>query len=250
MRRRQVHGSVEVVWRRLQHAFENAPRVVGTAGRGVDTAQIGPQLAVVRTIRAQTFELLQKTPEMKSQSLESLIRQRVIQAAVGKANLYTSDERLLRLFVADPELAFLRNPDGSVNQNALAAQGMSSDVFAERLRQDMTARQVMAGLSNSAFAAASVASSAMDAMFQQREVQVERFDPKDYLVKVNPTDADLEVFYKNPGNTAQFQAAEKASIEYLVLDLDSIMKSVSVPESELREFYDQNTARFYRSVSA
>ncbi len=223
-------------------------QVASVAGQGITQGEWDAahreQMERVRRQMPGVDARMFDTPEMKSQSLESLIRQRVIQAAVGKANLYTSDERLLRLFVADPELAFLRNPDGSVNQNALAAQGMSSDVFAERLRQDMTARQVMAGLSNSAFAAASVASSAMDAMFQQREVQVERFDPKDYLVKVNPTDADLEVFYKNPGNAAQFQAAEKASIEYLVLDLDSIMKSVSVPESELREFYDQNTARF------
>ncbi len=184
------------------------------------------------------------TPEMKLQSLESLVRERVIQAAVRKANLYTSDERLLRLFASDPELAFLRNPDGSVNQSALAAQGMSSEVFAERLRRDMTTRQVIAGLSNSAFAPAGAASTALDAMFQQREVQVQRFEPKDYAAKVNPTDADLDAFYKNPANAAQFQAPEKANVEYLVLDLDSVMKGVSVTEAELRDFYEQNTARF------
>lgn len=184
------------------------------------------------------------TPEMKLQSLESLVRERVIQAAVRKSNLHTSDERLLRLFGSDPELAFLRNPDGSVNQSALAAQGMSSDIFAERLRHDMTARQVIAGLSTSAFAPASAASAAMDAMFQQREIQVQRFDPKDYLSKASPTDADLEAFYKNPVNAAQFQAAEKANVEYLVLDLDSVMKNVNVSDAELRDFYEQNTARF------
>ena len=184
------------------------------------------------------------SPEMKLQSLESLVRERVIQAAVRKGNLHTSDERLLRLFASDPELAFLRNPDGSVNQSALAAQGMSSDIFAERLRHDMTARQVIAGLSTSAFASSSAASAAMDAMFQQREIQFQRFDPKDYLSKASPTDGDLDAFYKNPVNATQFQAAEKANIEYLVLDLDSVMKSVSVTDAELRDFYEQNTARF------
>ncbi len=173
-----------------------------------------------------------------------MVRERVIQAAVRKANLYTSDERLLRLFATDPELAFLRNPDGSVNQNALAAQGMSSDIFAERLRRDMTARQVIAGLSASAIAPASAASAALDAMFQQREIQLQRFDPKDFVDKVSPTDGDLETFYKDPVNAAQFQAAEKANVEYLVLDLDSVVKSVNVTEAELREFYEQNTARF------
>ncbi len=223
-------------------------QVATVAGQGITQGEWDAahreQMERVRRQMPGIDTLMFDTPEMKLQSLESLIRQRVIQAAVVKANLYTSDERLLRLFGADPELAFLRNPDGSVNQSALAAQGMSSDVFAERLRQDMTARQVMGGLSSSAFAPATAAASAMDAMFQQREVQVERFDPKDYLAKVNPTDSDLEAFYKNPANAAQFQAAEKASIEYLVLDLDSVLKGVSVPEAEVREFYEQNTARF------
>ncbi len=184
------------------------------------------------------------TPEMKLQSLEALIRERVIQAAVQKASLHTSDERLLRLFGADPELAFLRNPDGSVNPSALAAQGMSSEAFAERLRRDMTARQVLAGLSMSAFAPAGAAAAALDAMFQQREIQLQRFEPKDYLPKVNPSDTDLDAFYKNPINAAQFQAAEKANVEYLVLDLASVMKGLSVSEAELRDFYEQNAARF------
>jgi peptidyl-prolyl cis-trans isomerase D len=184
------------------------------------------------------------TPQMKMQSLETLMRDRVIQAEVLKANLTTSNERLQRIFSTDPELAFLRNPDGSVNQNALAAQGMSSEVFAERLRRDLTTRQVLAGLGSSAIAPASAASAAFDAMFQQREVQVQRFDPKDYLAKVNPTDADVEAFFKNPVNAAQFQAPEKASVEYLVLDIEGLKKDIKVAEDDLKSYYEQNAARF------
>jgi peptidyl-prolyl cis-trans isomerase D len=184
------------------------------------------------------------TPQMKAQALDSLVRERVIQAAVRAANLYTSDERLLRIFSTDPELAFLRNPDGSVNPSALAAQGMSSEQLAQRLRQDLTKKQVLAGLSSSAFAPAAATANALDAMFQQREVQLQRFDPKDYLAKVNPSDADLEDFYKNPANAAQFQAAEKASVEYLVLDIEGVKKGLSVAEEELRSYYNENKARF------
>ena len=184
------------------------------------------------------------SPEMKTQSLDTLVRERVIQAAVRAANLYTSDERLLRKFTTDPELAFLRNPDGSVNQGALAAQGMSSEQLAERLRHDLTTKQVLTGLSGSAFAPAAATASALDAMFQQREVQVQRFEPKDYLAKQNPSDADIEAFYKNPANAAQFQAAEKASVEYLVLDIDSLKGGIKVQEEELRTYYNENSARF------
>ena len=223
-------------------------KVAQVAGHGITQAEWDAahrdQIERVRRQMPGLDVRMLDTPEMKMQSLDALVREKVIQAEVQKANLTTSNERLQRIFGADPELAFLRNPDGSVNQNALAAQGLSSELFAERLRHDLTARQVVGGLSNSAFAPASAASAALDAMFQLREVQVQRFEPKDFLAKANPTDADVETFFKNPANAAQFQAPERATVEYAVLDIDSLKKGISVPEEELKTYYNENTARF------
>jgi len=184
------------------------------------------------------------TPEMKRQTLDALVRERVMLTAVDKLNLITTDERLQRRFATDPQLAFLRNPDGSVNKDALAAQGMSSELFAQRLRQDLSMQQVLAGLGGTAFAPSSAASSALDAMFQQREIQVQRFEPKDYQSKVNPTEAEIEAYYKDPANAAQFQAPEQASVEYVVFDIETLMKDVNVSEEDLRKYYAENESRF------
>ena len=126
------------------------------------------------------------TPEMKLQSLDGLVRQRVMLAAADKLNLVTTDDRLQRVFAADSQFAFMRNPDGSINKDVLSAQGMSSEMFAQRLRQDLTLRQVMLGVSGTAIAPASTTAAALDAMFQQREVQVQRFETKTSLEKVSP----------------------------------------------------------------
>ena len=184
------------------------------------------------------------TPEMKRQSLDAVIRERVMLVAADKLNLVTTDDRLQRVFAADSQFAFMRNPDGSVNKDALSAQGMSSEMFAQRLRQDLTLRQVMLGVAGTVFAPTSVTASAVDAMYQQREVQVQRFDTKASLDKVAPTDADIEKYYKDPVNTLQFQAPEQASIEYVQLDLDTIKKGISVPEEDLRKYYTENQARY------
>ena len=184
------------------------------------------------------------TPEMKAQALDALVRERVMLTAVDKLNLVTSDERLQRQFASDPQLAFLRNPDGSANKDALAAQGMSSEMFAQRLRQDYSMRQVLAGLGGTVFAPAGAAAAALDAMFQQREIQVQRFEPKDYVAKVTPSDADIDKFYKDPANAGQFQAPEQASVEYVVLDLESLKKDVKVSEDDLKKYYAENKARF------
>lgn len=184
------------------------------------------------------------TPDMKRQSLDAVIRERVMQAAAEKLNLITSDDRLQRLFATDPQFAVVRNPDGSVNKDALSAQGMSSEMFARRLRQDLSQRQVVLGLTGTVFAPASAAGSALDAMFQQREVQVQHFDAKDMLGQVDPTDADIEKYYKNAANAAQFQAPESESIEYVVLDLDALKTGLTVTDKDLHDYYIANEKRY------
>ena len=184
------------------------------------------------------------TPEMRRLALDALIRERVLLVAADKLHLVTTDERLDRLFKSDPQFAQLRNADGSLNREAIASLGMSSEGFAERLREDISRRQVMQGISDSAIAPASAASAALDALYQQREVQVQRFDAKDYLGKVAPTDAEIEAYYKDPAHAPQFQAPEQASIDYVVLDLDALKKGIVVSDDELRKYYAENEKRY------
>ena len=182
------------------------------------------------------------SPEMKRQTLDTLVRERVLFAAADKLVLMPGDERLARLFRSDPQFAGMRNPDGSVNRELLAAQGMNSEQFAMRLRQDFGTRQVLAGVASSAFAPSAAASASLGSLLQRREVQVQRFDLATYAAKVTPTDADIEAYYK--ANEASFKADEQATIEYVVLDLAVLMRGVVTPEGELKTYYEQNAARY------
>ena len=188
------------------------------------------------------------TPEMKRQGLDGLIRERVLLTPADKLHLVTTNERLQRELLAIPQLATLRKPDGSIDLDAykalLGAQGMTPEMFEARMRQDTTMRQVLQGVGGTAFGPAASSTAAFDALLQQREIQVQRFDAKDYLAKVNPTDAELEAYYKAPENASQFEAPEQASIEYVVLDLDAIKKDIAVPEDELRKYYAENEKRY------
>lgn len=184
------------------------------------------------------------TPEMRLQVLEGLVRERTMLAAADKLHLVTTDDRLQRIFATDPQFAALRNADGSVNRDFLSAQGMSSEMFAQRLRQELSMRQVLQGITATAVGPAGSSGTALDSLLQQREIQLQRFEPKDYLAKVSPSDAEVEAYYKNPANAAEFEAPEQADIEYLVLDLDALKKDIKVPEEDLRKYYTENEARY------
>ncbi|MFG6460892.1 SurA N-terminal domain-containing protein [Roseateles sp. DXS20W] len=184
------------------------------------------------------------TPEVKKQALDGLVTERTLQAAANHQHFTPSAEAVKTRFWNDPQLAFLRNPDGTVNKAILAAQGMTPSGFLERLRQDYALRQVMAPVETSAVAGNANAKLAFDSLLQQREVQLQRFDVAAFAAKLNPSDADLEAFYKEPANAAKFQLPESAQIQYLLLDVEALKKDVSFTEEDLRKYYDENASRY------
>lgn len=182
------------------------------------------------------------TPEARYATLERMVRDRVVAATAAKLNLATSDQRLARELHDSPEIAALRKPDGTLDMDRyrqlLGAQGMSPEMFEANIRADLSNRQVLAGVANSGFASAPAADMALNAYFEKREIQLARFNAADYAAKLNPTDADLEQFYK--ANEKLFQAPEQANIEYVLLDLDTVKKGITVNEADLKTYYEQN----------
>jgi peptidyl-prolyl cis-trans isomerase D len=223
-----------------------AQEVASVAGRGVTQAEwdAAHRRAVERVTQQMPGMDLKMfdTPAMRRETLDSLVRERLLLAAAQKENLLPGDERLQRLFRTDPQFAGFRNADGSVNRDLLAAQGMTSDMFAQQLRLELGMRQVIGGIGNTAFAPRTAASAALDALLQRREVQLQRFDTKDYVAKVSPTDAEIEAHFK--AHEAQYRLPEEAKIEYVVLDVDALTRDVSVTEDELRKYYAENTSRY------
>lgn len=176
-------------------------------------------------------------------TLENMVRDRVLVAAAGHANLVVPDERLTRMFAEDPAMATFRGPDGKFDrQRFVLATGRTPEQYEAALRADLTTQQVLSGITSTALASKAQTDVTFNAIYDQREVQVARFDPKALASKVTVSDADLEAYYKD--HTSEFQAPEQVDIEYIVLDLEAAKRAVNVNESELKAYYDQNKERF------
>ena len=203
------------------------------------------QLERVRRQMPNVDAKLFDTPEMKRQSLDAVVRDRVMLAAADKLNLGVTDARLQRELLGVPQF---KRPDGQFDFDTYKAfvesQNMSTATFEARMRNDLSLRQVAQVIATSATAPLAATNAALDAMFQQREVQVQQFATKDSLTKVAPSDAELEAYYKDPANAAQFMAPEVESIEYVVLDLDSLKKGITLSDDELRKYYAENAKRY------
>jgi len=183
--------------------------------------------------------------EARYATLERLVHDKVLAQAADKFKLTTSDARLARDLQEDPSIASLRLPNGKLDmeryRQLAASQGLTPEGFEARVRRELSIRQVTAGITDTGFAAAAVADISLNAFFEKREVQIARFAPTDYASKVNPTEAELEAFYK--ANLNLFQAPEQATVEYISLDLETVKKSIAINEADLKSYYEQNAAR-------
>jgi len=229
------------------NAKGDAVAIIGSESIGQADWDAAHKIEVDR-LRAQMPNLDAKmldSAAARYMTLDRLVRERVMSEAVEDSHLMTSDARLAHELQQSPTIASLRKPDGTLDmeryRQLAASQGLTPDGFEARVRAQLSAHQVEAGVTSTAFAPTALADVALNAFYERREVQVARFNPSDYAGKVSPSDAEIEAYYQ--ANPALFQAPESASIEYVVLDLETVKKSIVLNEADLKSYYEQNVAR-------
>ncbi len=214
----------------LQPELDNAHKI-----------QVDRMRAAMPNLDAKLFD----SSIAKQATLDRLVRERLLQVAAQKMHLNVSDQRLANELQQNPNIAGLRRPDGSLDleryRQLLATQGLTPESFEAQVRSDLSTRQVMAGLGITSFATSALADVTLNAFYEKRQIQVAKFAASDFVAQIKPTDAELENYYK--ANSEKFKSPERADVDYVILDIASIQKTVTVPESELKTFYEQNLAR-------
>ncbi len=199
----------------------------------------------VRSANPRVDVKLLDTPQAKYESLERLVRERVLAAAAEGLGLATGDQRLRRALEQDPTIASLRTPDGKLDmaryKQFASQQGLTPEGLEAKIRTDLSMRQVGNGVVGSAMSAPSVADLNLNVFLERREVQLARFTPAEYGAKLEPTETELEAYYKE--HVAKFQSVEHASVQYAVLDLETVKKSIVLNEADLKTYFDNNKER-------
>ncbi len=228
--------------------FMSNDTVAKVAGRKISQAEWdNAHRQMVENLRAQAPNVdpkLLDSPEMKKRALDNLIKDYTVQAAWQDQQLPVSDSRLKRIFSTAPDFEQVRNPDGSLNAKLIEAQGLSPAGFAERIRNQLALGQVIGGVEQTAMASKTSSQQAMAAFLQPREVQWQKFEPKNYVAGLNPTTEQLQKFFALPDVGPMFKQPERADVQFLVLDLAALKQKVVVSEEELRKSYQDNIKQF------
>jgi peptidyl-prolyl cis-trans isomerase D len=187
-----------------------------------------------------------ETPEMRASLIDSLVQQRVLADETQRLHLTASDAAVRRALLADPTIASLRKPDGSIDveqyKQLLAMQGMTPEQYDERVRYGLAADQIPSSIQSTAFTSKTLAQTLTEIAEQRRDVQGLAFRTVDYTAKIQPTDAQVKSYYD--AHSAEFATPESATIQYLVMSPATLSAAVKPSDADLKKFYDDNIARF------
>jgi peptidyl-prolyl cis-trans isomerase D len=196
----------------------------------------------IRARNPQVDLKLLDSPEAMRQSLDSLVRDRVMQAVVAHQDLVVSDERIIREYQTNPQFDQLRALTKDQRDAVLAQQGLTGNLLFANIGQSLARGQALQGVAGSGFVPAASMKAITDAWFDVRDIQWQRFDTKDYAAAIQPTDAQLAAYYK--AHVAAFVAPEQAKIEYVVLDATALQSQVKIDPTLVQGTYDATKSTY------
>jgi peptidyl-prolyl cis-trans isomerase D len=231
--------------------FDESANVASVNGHKITRAEYDSaarqQLDQARQMMGANFDAsLFDTPQHRKDILDGLIQQRVLADETQRLHLTASDEAVRRSLLADPVIASLRKPDGTMDldryKQLLAMQGMTPEQYDERVRYSLAMEQLPGAVINSVFTPKSLAQHLMALSEQQREVQGLAFHASDYAAKVQPTDAQLQAYYD--AHKSDFATPATAQIQYLVLSAATLAAGVQPSDADLQQYYNDNIAHY------
>ncbi|HVF34364.1 MAG TPA: SurA N-terminal domain-containing protein [Candidatus Saccharimonadia bacterium] len=178
---------------------------------------------------------------VKREMLDAMIDEEVLAQAAARSGTLVSDERLREEIAKIP--AF-QGMDGKFDQGQyrqrLAGQNESPASFEERVRRDLSLRELPSQLAASAL----VSDAELDRFVTLRD---QKRDFRYALVprqaaEVEPTDVEIAAYHES--HKDEFMTPEQVALEYIEVDASKLDAPPALDEESLKQRYEEQKSRF------
>ena len=204
--------------------FENAYR---------EQLQANPQLAQLPEEYRQ---------QLRSNILEQLIQQRVIDNYLDEAGYQIRDEDVTAMIQRAPEFQVNGKFDIETYRTLLAQAGYEPARFEAAQRQSLRRQQLQRAIRGSALVSPAQYRRFLNLAAEQRVVTLATIDADAVQSEVTVSDDMITAFYDD--NPTLYQLPETADVEYVEISRNDIATTVSISEQDLQEYYESNTDRY------
>ncbi len=180
--------------------------------------------------------------QLRSNILEQLIQQRVIDNYLDEAGYQISDEQVTAMIQRAPDFQV----DGKFNietyRTLLAQAGYEPAQFEAAQRQSLRRDQLQRAIRGSALVSPAQYRRYLNLAGEQRVVTAATIDPEAVADEVVVTEEMITSYYDD--NPTLYQLPESADVEYVEISRSDVAAAVSITEQELQEFYEFNSDRY------
>ncbi|GBL04720.1 SurA N-terminal domain-containing protein [Glaciecola sp. KUL10] len=180
--------------------------------------------------------------EFRSNILQRLINERLVQQKAYELGLRVGDEEIKQTIVEMPEFQLLGQFDNDTYLARLRQAGFQATDFRDLMRNQMTAQQLNQAISGSSFSLKNEVSRLLTLQQQTRDASVLEISVDSFKPQVELTEEEIQAYYD--ANIMRFETQEQVKLAYVNLEVSELMKNESVTEDEARAFYEENKARY------
>lgn len=181
-------------------------------------------------------------PIWRERILDEMITETVLRNANDRLDMVVAPSQLQSIILSEPTFQLAGQFDAETYRVWLAQQRMTPAMLEQRLRDQISAQLLPAGVASSS----TVSDPELDAYLrlseQTRDARFVRVTGTDEAISEEIGNEELQKFYDD--NSAQFMSEETVTIEYVEVDAKTLVTDVEPSESELQERYEQEKARF------
>lgn len=207
---------------------------------------IGQFEAAYQEQMQQNPQLAQLGPDIRAQVrsniLEQLIQQRVIDNYIAEAGYQISDEQITAMIQRTPEFQVDGKFDMDTYRELLSVNGYEPADFERAQRVGLRRSQLQLAIGGSAFMSPAAYRRYLNLAAEQRIVTLATIDPELVAAEVMVTDELVNTFYDD--NPTMFQLAESVDVEYIEIERGNVAQTVSISEEDLAEYYEFNKDRY------
>jgi len=204
--------------------FENAYR---------DQIQRNPQFAAL----PDEYRL-----QLRSNILEQLIQQRVIDNYLDEAGFKVSDQQLTEVVHQFQDF----HVDGKFNrdlyESVLLGVNLTPAQFEANQRLDLRRGQLQRAIGGTALVPPSDYRRFLNLAFENRVVTTAEISPETVADEINVTDELVQAYYDE--DITRFNRPESADVEYVEIRRDAVAENIEVTEEQLREYYEIHQDRY------
>ncbi len=186
-------------------------------------------------------------PEMRrsvaQQTLNKLVTQQALSDEVKRLSLAVPDSDVRKQVLATPSF---QGPDGNFSKQTflqvLQSNGLTEGRYLDLVRQDLAQNQLLGAVQANAAPSKLLTDLVFTYMNETRRAETVTLPFAGQPLPAAPADTVLHRFYDN--NLTRYTAPEYRHIKVVVLSPDTIARTLTLSDADMKAWYDQHQAEF------